>query len=85
MPLAQDRSLDLLASSPARYHCATGAPFYIHIRHNHIRYCTLDGGCIIEYVLRLVHLSFSVNNFTAFCDVKHVNLTKSQLLSLPCL
>ena len=25
MPLAQDRSLDLLASSPARYHCTTDA------------------------------------------------------------
>ena len=26
MPLMQDRSLDLLISSPARYHCATDAP-----------------------------------------------------------
>ena len=26
MPLAQDLSLDLLASSPARYHCTTIAP-----------------------------------------------------------
>ena len=25
MPLAQDRSFDLLASSPARYHCTTDA------------------------------------------------------------
>ena len=25
MPLAHDRSLDLLASSPARYHCTTDA------------------------------------------------------------
>ena len=26
MPLVQDRSLDLLTSSPARYHCTTDAP-----------------------------------------------------------
>ena len=26
MPLMQDHSLDLLSSSPARYHCATDAP-----------------------------------------------------------
>ena len=28
MPLVQDRSLNLLASSPARYHCTTDAPWY---------------------------------------------------------
>ena len=26
MPLAQDRSFDLLASGPARYHCTTDVP-----------------------------------------------------------
>ena len=29
MPLMQDRSLDLLTSSPARYHCTTDAPTII--------------------------------------------------------
>ena len=30
MPLAQDRSLDLLVSSPERYHCTTDAPEQNH-------------------------------------------------------
>ena len=29
MPLMQDRSIDLLTSSPARYHCSTDAPVKI--------------------------------------------------------
>ena len=29
MPLAQKRSLELLASSPSRYHCTTDAPYNI--------------------------------------------------------
>ena len=28
MPLVQDRLLDLLTSSPSRYHCATIAPYW---------------------------------------------------------
>ena len=32
MPLAQDRSPDLLACSPARYHCTTDAPCHVETK-----------------------------------------------------
>ena len=39
MPLTQDQSLDLLVSSPARYHCTTDASFLMGTRWNENWYC----------------------------------------------
>ena len=56
MPLVQDRSLDLLTSSPVRYHCATDAPWLSTIcsqlpllhKHDMYNYYTLSRALLIH-------------------------------------
>ena len=55
MPLAQDRSLDQLASSPARYHCTTDAPYSIVIESN--------GDIFTRRILYTYELKSSANIF----------------------
>ena len=69
MPLVQDRSLDLLTSSPARYHCTTDAPTPPSSKATHS-----------NYVIGPFNGDFIIGKLRIKWLIKNCNATLSQLL-----